>query len=46
MDNLDLIYGIYNLIRALSVLMYLVMGLAFYAPLVFKSENISDTSIS
>jgi hypothetical protein len=37
MDNLDLIYGIYNLIRALSVLMYLVMSLAFYAPLVFKN---------
>lgn len=39
-ENYALLYKVYNLIRALSILMYLTMGLAFYAPLVFKSQKI------
>lgn len=34
------------LIKILGSSMYMVMGLAFYAPLVFKNKNISGTSIS
>lgn len=39
-QNYALVYKVYYLIRALSILMYLTMGLAFYVPLVFKSQKI------
>lgn len=36
--NFELLGKIYTLIKALGVLMYLVMGMAFYAPLVFHNK--------
>lgn len=41
-ENYELVYKIYNLIRGLSILMYLIMDLAFYAPIFFKTRSIPD----
>lgn len=37
-SNFGLLGQIYSLIKVLGVLMYLVMGLAFYAPYIFRKE--------
>ena len=39
-SNYSLLIGIYDMIRVLGVLMYMIMGLAFYAPLIFKKKVI------
>ncbi len=38
--NIDLMFKINQIIQALSTLMYLTMGLAFYIPFWFKHQNI------